>query len=81
MEIFQSLGHPDPKAKLDGNAVLLSKDLSFELIDHRILHLSAVRNCQLLKLVSRDDPVRTVFLVNTHLHHEMDDDLIRKHQA
>ena len=81
MEIFKSLGHPDPKAKLDGNAVLISKDLPLILEDHRVLHLSAVRNCQLLKFVGREDPARVIFLVNTHLHHEMDDDLIRKHQA
>ena len=81
IEIFRTLGHPDPKAKLDGNAILLAESLPFEVEDHRVLHLSAVRNCQLLKLVSKQDPKRTIFLVNTHLHHEMDDDLIRKHQA
>ncbi len=81
MEIFSSLGHPDPKAKLDGNAVLVAEGLSVRVEDHRVLHLSAVRNCQLLKIVHQEDPKRTIFLVNTHLHHEMNDDLIRKHQA
>jgi hypothetical protein len=44
--MFALFQHLDPRANIDGNAILTSDDI--KVIDHRILHLSAVRNVQLL---------------------------------
>ena len=78
IEIFGAIGHPDKKARIDGNAILVAKDSLFKIERHAVLHISAVRNCQLVKLVSQ---TRTVWLMNTHLHHVIEDDLIRKHEV
>lgn len=42
------------------------------------MHLSGVRNCHLVKLVSEQ---RTVWVINTHLHHVLVDDVIRRHES
>ena len=73
-DISESL---DPRARIDGNATLVSEDMLIH--DHRVLHISAVRNAQLVKIALPND--RMLFFVNTHLHHEICDDLIRKHQS
>ena len=74
------MGHPDPDADIDGNAVLVSDSLnSATIISHDILHLSGVRNCQLVKIVLPNS--RLLYFVNTHLHHPLEEDHIRVHQV
>ena len=70
--------HPDPKARIDGNAILVADDSPFKVSDTRVIHLSGVRNAHLVKLELAH---RTVWLVNCHLHHVIEDDLIRKHET
>jgi hypothetical protein len=72
------MGHPDKGARIDGNAILVAKDSVFSIERQAVLHISAVRNCHLVKLVSS---ARTVWVMNTHLHHVLEDDLIRKHEV
>mgnify|MGYP000889029080 CR=1 FL=1 len=70
--------HPDPKARIDGNAILIADNSPFKMMNHWVIHLSGVRNAHLVKLVSEN---RTVWFANTHLHHVIEDDLIRKHET
>jgi hypothetical protein len=60
----------------------VAKDLrGLKVVDHRMVHLSAVRNCHLVRLVTEEEQSRSIFFVNTHLHHVIEDDAIRKHEA
>ena len=50
MPIFKLMKNPDPRAQLDGNAILLSEKPTSSIkkhmvVDHSILHLSGTRNC------------------------------------
>jgi hypothetical protein len=50
MPIFELMKNPDPRAKLDGNAILLSekpgRKLTKEMVvESKVLHLSGTRNC------------------------------------
>jgi len=48
-------------------------------ISHDLLHLSAVRNCQMVKMRDPQNPESDFVFVNTHLHHpvEAEDDYVR----
>ena len=88
MPIFKLKGNPDPRAKLDGNAILLSSHPETPIkphmvVDERILHLSGTRNCHLIKVELQKpdkavkDENRYLYFVNTHLHDLMHDDYLR----
>ena len=71
--IWQS---PDPKFCIDGNALLLdtsSGSMQEKFKSNEILHLNAVRNCQMVK-VAED-----LVFVNTHMNHKLEavDDYVR----
>lgn len=53
LPIFKHLKNLDPRAELDGNAILLDKlaDERFgKVVEHDLLHLSCYRNCQRIVL-------------------------------
>jgi len=88
--IFDFMKNPDPRAKLDGNALLVRPGLeSLKVVSHEVLHLSAARNCQLLKFeIEEEDSMsgpgeepRYIYFVNTHLHSIITDDFVRLQQA
>ena len=96
MPIFKLMKNPDPRAKLDGNAILLSENPARTIkkhmvVDHQILHLSGTRNCQVIKIdlsKQEDGPTennancaRYLYFVNCHLHSLLEDDYLRKTQA
>lgn len=93
-QIFKLKNNPDPRAKLDGNAILLSLNPTSAIkpqmvVDHRTLHLSGTRNCHVIKIDPfKEDGIeqsegksRFIYFVNTHLHDLMEDDYVRKLQA
>ena len=67
----------DPDFKIDGNAVLLAPDLTYE--DYRILHLSAEQCAQLVKIPLPSE--RYLFFVNVQLAHASTDKVVNRHQA
>lgn len=77
----------DSECRLDGNSVIVARSLLCnvaEVLEHHIMHLSLVRNAQIMKLrvktpASQDDGGRIVWVVNTHLHHTIQDAMIRYH--
>lgn len=53
-EVFGFMKHPDVNARIDGNAVLVADNTnegSWKVERTAVMHLSGVRNCQLVKLV------------------------------
>lgn len=87
LPIFKLMKNLDHRAKLDGNAILKSKDplspLTPEMIaDEKTLHLSGTRNCQLVKFaLPSKQQKRHLFFVNAHLHSLIEDDYVRLTQA
>ena len=76
---------PDPRFIINGNAIATDKSIfsSESVISHQLLHLSAVRNCQMLKLKNPSgEGAGNLVFVNTHLHHPIPeiDEHIRAHQ-
>ena len=60
--------NPDPRARIDGNAIMVADDRQLKVVDSRILHLSGVRNCSLVK-IWHEGVGRTIWHLNCHLHH------------
>ena len=68
----------DKRAKLDGNAILLSEGSNIKqsmIVDQKVLHISGTRNCHLIKIdphAEEDGPMETpkkfIYFVNTHMH-------------
>ena len=81
-QIFVLYKNKDPRAKLDGNAILVSEEESNVIkqemvVQKSILHLSGTRNCQFVKIKPSSDSERFIYFVNTHLHHPINDDYVR----
>jgi len=69
----------DKAFQIDGNALLARKSFleSSDLINHQVLHLSPIRNCQLLSFNLKEIKVN---VINLHLHHLETEEVIRVHQ-
>ena len=81
-QIFVLYKNKDPRAKLDGNAILVSEEqtnvIRQEMLAQEVvLHLSGTRNCHFVKIKPSSDSERFIYFVNTHLHHPIDDDYVR----
>lgn len=70
---------PDPEFNIDGLAIVASKKLMENSISqiHRILHISATRNAQMLTITTNEVKIH---IINVHLHHPPDEEIIRVHQ-
>ncbi len=71
----------DPYFDIHGNAMatnlaMFSSDM---FIDNKILHLSAVRNCHMVRFRDAQNPESDFVFLNTHLHHPLqpEDDFVR----
>lgn len=82
LPIFHFNSNPDRNARLDGNAFLIcktfEKDQRHKILLHDMIHLSPFRNAHRLKVQLSNG--RILHLVNTHLHHEIEEGAIRHHQ-
>jgi len=70
--------HKDPNFKIDGNAICVKSVIERNSeVFHNVLHLSPVRNAQMLGFNYNGLKIN---LVNVHLHHLTDEEGIRVHQ-
>ena len=67
----------DPNFRIDGNAVLTDNSKFAKIISNEVLHLSAIRNAQMVKI--EDTAGSDIVIVNTHLHHPIaaEDEYVR----
>ena len=73
---------PDPKFCIDGNAFLVDSSIT-DVKSNEILHLNAVRNCQMVKVAGGFEDGGDLVFVNTHMNHKLapEDDYVRGLQA
>jgi hypothetical protein len=70
----------DPRARCDGNVMLVDPNLKkcgIQIVAHEVLHLSAFLNCQRLEL-SLIDGTRA-HILNLHLHDLVEEEQVRLH--
>lgn len=83
MPEFHAESLPDPRARCDGNAILVDSHLTkggqYKITKHEVLHLSAFLNCQRLELTLADGS--RAHIVNLHLHDLVPEEQVRLHQA
>jgi len=72
----------DPYFQIDGNAILVDKHLikKSKEITHKILHLSAIRCAQMVTLDLLSDLPLKLNIINVHLHHHEDEEIIRVYE-
>jgi endonuclease/exonuclease/phosphatase family metal-dependent hydrolase len=70
----------DDKFNIDGNAVMVKKDLvgDKDEFSHKVLHISAVRAVHMVSFVYESK--LKVNVINVHLHHVVEEELIRVQQ-
>lgn len=90
LSIGEVNGIVDPEYNLDGNSVLISKNIFDQVKDNveeknlicnnKILHLSPIRTAQLVSFfINVNGDKLKVNFINTHLHHLQEDENIRVH--
>lgn len=78
LKFHKMLKLPCKHFQIDGNATLVKKDAPFKVLKHETIHLSAVRGAQRL-LIELPNGEKFWF-VNTHIHHVIEEELIRVYE-